>query len=341
MGSRNCFAASVLFLLLGISSCQTNGSEPTMPPVETATQQIVVEPSQTVPPTASIEPPHTATLTLAVEDIPTASPTTASEVSPLLFSSENADDIQELANLETGEIGEVEDVTWSPDGNYLAVIGSHNLNLLDAASMEIIWRIPFSPKRPQVMFAADSHLLVVDGGHGWASIVDLEKGEILQEVGVDGIFAVNRDGSLLAITTGGDVGLLDWESDQIVTTLDSNIDSGAIFDLAFSVDGKTLIAGSDRGDVQTWDIKSGYRAPTYFPSIPSEIYSCEVSGAIEGIPGGYLLVVCHSPTSESGVDNVQVWLWNADDPQNRRYFRTLEESARNFMTLPPAQMVRS
>ena len=163
---------------------------------------------------------------------------------------------------------------------------------------------PFSPNRPQLMFTSASSLLVVDGGHGWASIVDVENGDLLAEVGVDGIFAISPDGSLLAITTGGDVGLLDWESDQIVTILDSNIDSGAIFDLAFSVDGKTLIAGSDHGDVQTWDIKSGYRAPTFFPSIPSEIYSCEVSGTIAGIPGGYLLVVCHSPTSEYGVDNV-------------------------------------
>ena len=114
-----------------------------MPPVETATQQIVVEPSQTVPPTASIEPAHTATLTLAVEAIPTAPPTTTPEVSPLFFAPENADDIEELTSLVTSEIGEIEDVTWSPDGIYLAVIGSQNINLLDAASMEIIWRHHF------------------------------------------------------------------------------------------------------------------------------------------------------------------------------------------------------
>jgi WD40 repeat protein len=160
--------------------------------------------------------------------------------------------------------------------------------------------------------------------------VEVEKGEILQEVGVDGIFAVSPDGKLLAITRGGDIGMLDWESDQIIATLEVNIDSGAILDLAFSADGRAVIAGSDHGDVQVWDVESGYRAPTYFPSIPSELFSCEVSGVIAGMPAGYLLVVCHSPTSEYGVDNVQVWLWDANDPQNRRYFRTLEESVRNY-----------
>ena len=93
MRSRYFFAASGLFLLLVISSCQPNGSEPTMQPVETATQQIVVEPSQTVFVTASIEPTHTATLKLELEDIPTATSTTAPAISPLLFAPENVDDI--------------------------------------------------------------------------------------------------------------------------------------------------------------------------------------------------------------------------------------------------------
>lgn len=330
MRYKKCFAAIVLFMILVMLACQSSSSEETRVPVEPATDQIAVAPSQSSSPTPVTVPSETASLTPLPALTLTASPTLAPTSFPLVIAPETVDDIQEIANLQTSEIGEIEDVTWSPDGSYLAVIGSQTLNLLDAASMEIIWRIPFSPKRPQLMFTSDNRLLVVDGGHGWASFVDVDNGDSLMEVGVDGIFAVSPDGSRLAVTRGGDVGLLDWETDTIVTTLDANIDSGAIFDLAFSADGKTLIAGSDHGDVQTWDIDSGYRAPTYFPSIPSEIFSCEVSGTIAGIPGGYLLVVCHSPTSEYGVDNVQVWLWDADDPQNRKYFRTLEESARNF-----------
>jgi len=248
----------------------------------------------------------------------------------LIIALENADQIQELTSLGSSEIGAFLDVAWSPDGRSLAVIGSKSLNLLDAATMELIWRIPLAPSNPELMFTADSDTLVLDAGRGYATFVDVVKGEIVTDIGVDGIFSVSPDGSLLAITRGGDVSLLDWQADQIVTTLDADINSGAVYDLAFSTDGKTLVAGSDHGDVQTWDINSGYRAPTYFPSIPSEIYSCEVSGSIAGMPSGKLLVVCHSPTSDSWVDYVQIWLWDADDIQNRKYIRTNEDYTRNF-----------
>ena len=177
MRYKKCFAAIVLFMILVMSACQSSSSEETRVPVEPATDQIAVEPSQTISPTPVAEPSATASLTPLPALTRTASPTLAPTSPPLVIAPETADDIQELANLQTSEIGEIEDVTWSPDGSYLAVIGSQNLNLLNAASMEIIWRIPFSPKRPQLMFTSDSRLLVVDGGHGWASFVDVDNGE--------------------------------------------------------------------------------------------------------------------------------------------------------------------
>ena len=333
MPSKPYILASVLLLMV-ISACQNGGPAPSTPPAASATPQLAVESDKAFSTTQVVEPSMTASLTVSITPVPESTATATSilpaTVSPLMIAPENADEIQELVSLGGSEIGVIIDVAWSPNGEYLGVIGSKSLILIDAASMEIIWRVPITSARPELMFIADSRMLIVDAGNGYAIGVDVEQGEILHEVGVDGIFAVNPAGNLFASTRGGDVELFDWQTDQLIGTLDADMNSGAVSDLAFSADGKTLIAGSDHGDVQTWDVNSGYRAPTYFPSIPSELYFCEVSGAIAGMPGGNLLVVCHSPTSDYGVDNVQIWLWDADEVQNRKYIRTQENSNRNF-----------
>ena len=212
MPSKPYILASVLLLMV-ISACQNGGPAPSTPPAASATPQLAVESDKAFSTTQVVEPSMTASLTVSITPVPESTATAISilpaTVSPLMIAPENADEIQELVSLGGSEIGVIIDVAWSPNGEYLGVIGSKSLILIDAASMEIIWRVPITSTRPELMFTADSRMLIVDAGNGYAIGVDVEQGEILHEAGVDGIFAVNPAGNLLASTRGGDVELFD------------------------------------------------------------------------------------------------------------------------------------
>ncbi|MBM3150670.1 MAG: hypothetical protein FJZ96_00455 [Chloroflexi bacterium] len=193
----------------------------------------------------------------------------------------------------------ITDVLWRPDGGALLVVGAYSLSLVGTGAWQPLWSIPNLGYWPVVFTDGGDGLLLMDG-NGTVIRVDPASGALSagREVQPEGRFAFSPDGRLLAATLGGDITLLDWESGEAAGLLETDLDSGAVYDLAFSADGRWLVAGSDNGDIQAWDVTSGARTLMRPAVIPSPVYVCEVSGRMAGEPPPNLLVVCSYPSAD-------------------------------------------
>jgi WD40 repeat protein len=206
----------------------------------------------------------------------------------------------------------IEDLAWQPEGQKLALIGAYGVALLDTNTWEWIWQIPYNSKYPELMFNAQGNLLVVMDGYGYASFVDVAAGEVLKELPVEGNFAISPDGRLVASTVGGHIHLMDWQTGQELGLLKSKNDLGAIYDLAFSADGKTVIAGTDMGGVQVWNTETFERLYAIPADIPSQVYTCAIQGGMYGEPIGNLILNCSYPSKSYSTIEHKIYLWNAD-----------------------------
>ncbi len=198
----------------------------------------------------------------------------------LAISLEHAEQNSLLASLQSSATGRQNNVTWHPAGKTLLVEGSNSLFLLDAQTWETLWSIPRSYTR--LVFTLDGNQILGLDGAGQALRLDGVTGELLssREVLTEGRFAIAADGRFVAETLGGDISLLDLETGQVTKSLPSDHNSGAIFDMAFSADGKWALAGSDNGDLQAWDLETAQRTLMRPAVIPSPVYQCDVRGAI-------------------------------------------------------------
>jgi WD40 repeat protein len=238
------------------------------------------------------------------------------DLSPLVFAPENDENIELLAELKSSTTGKIDDIAWRPGGEEIAVIGALNVVLMDSGTWETIWEIPYGSKNPQLMFSADGALLVVQDGMGYASFVDVESGEMIDELPMEGHFAISPDGSTVASTLGGAIRLLDWQTGEELGFLEGDYDLGAIYDMAFSADGKTVIAGTDHGEVQVWQVGNNQPIFTSPSRIPSEVYICNINGGMYGEPHGNLIVDCSYPVSYSTY-YYRVSLWDANNYQSK------------------------
>lgn len=228
----------------------------------------------------------------------------------LAISPETASQIKLLATLHNDTLAQISQLTWRPDGKALLVDSGGTLTLMETATWTPIWSIPSQYAR--IRFTPDGReLLAVRGDE--VQRRDAATGKLLSShpISPEGLFAISPDGRIIASTLGGGFTLTDVTSGQVIKTLTADLNSGPTADLAFSADGSKIVAGSMNGDLQAWDAQSGQRTLFHPASVPSTLYECEVSGAMDGQPDGALLVICSYPADDYSLAYYQVGVYPA------------------------------
>ena len=300
---KRCFFVMGILLTLVISACS-----PGLPaaPELVQTEQTPPEPVQAIMERSPTLPAQTSTLVPTAASLTPAPPPSDS----FAISPETAGHIGLKATLHNDTLDEIDNVTWRPDGKAMLVTSGGMLSLLEMDGWKTRWSIPSAYF--QVMFTPDGRELLALRGDEILRL-DAATGELLSSnpITPDGRFSVTPDGLIVASTLGGDIILTSVATNQVIKTLPADINSGPIYDFAFSADGYKIVAGSMDGDLQAWDVQSGQRTIFRSASILLPVYECEVLGAIENQPAGSLLIVCSYPSNDYQIVYYQVGVYPA------------------------------
>ncbi len=154
------------------------------------------------------------------------------------------------------------DIAFSPDGKLLAGSWISQVLVWDAASGELLLRLPgqvVEGMTDRLDFSPDSTRLAAANMDGQPKVWDVASGRELlalagHEAPVDGL-AYSPNGKFLATgDLGGIVKIWDAATGQELTTLEHG---GWVHGLAFSPDGRNLAAAGEDGRLVVWDTESG------------------------------------------------------------------------------------
>ena len=158
----------------------------------------------------------------------------------------------------------------SPDGKQLAVGRYRHVDLVDAATRQVLATTAELPgKVNSVAFSSDGALFVAASGvaglYGAATICSAEDAATVSQMKGhrDTLYdaRLSPDGRLLA-TCSYDRQINLWEvaAAKVARTLSGH--NGAVFELAFSADGSILASASADGTVKIWNVTTGERLDT-------------------------------------------------------------------------------
>ena len=233
-------------------------------------------------------------------------------------------------NLPAGAIGRfgkgyIRDVTFSPDGNTLAVGTGIGTWLYDASTLrELALLTGHTRGVGSVLFSPDGTKLVSAGGH-IVKLWSIPTGENLATFIDDTNWvisvALSPDGSLIAAGSHesfnpGRITLWDVETrTNIATFLGDTNDFSA---LTFSPDGRRLASGSYNGEIKIWDVETGQN--TVLAGHADTVLS------VAFFPDGTKIV------SAGGYDDNTIKLW---DIATGNPILTMRTSAVNSIALSP------
>jgi len=213
-----------------------------------------------------------------------------------------------------GGMGEVNAVTFSPDGKYPAVATSIGVTLLDPFSLAEIYSFDTTASMTSVAFSPDGSLLASGSLDSTIKLWDVRSRTLVvtlegHSYAVSSI-AFSPDGSLLASGSGDKtVKLWDVRSRTLVATLEGH--SEYVSSVAFSPDGSLLASGSGDKTVKLWDVRSRTLAATL---VHSYVNSVAFS------PDGSLLASgCSEYMGSEVIPTVKLW-----DVRSRTLAATLE-----------------
>ncbi len=151
-------------------------------------------------------------------------------------------------------------LAFSPNGKILACGFSDRSCLLDATTGRVLHRLSGRPIG--MAFSPDGKTLVASTGHRlrfWDVATGQERHDRPGEFGYNPVLAVSPDGCHLASADWMEqvVSLWDTTSSRLVRRLPLKGQQRYVRNLAFSVDGQTLVASQGMGYLQFWDVVSG------------------------------------------------------------------------------------
>ena len=156
---------------------------------------------------------------------------------------------------------EVNAMTFSPDGKYLAVASSIGVFLLDPINLAEIYSFDTTASMTSIAFSADGSLLASGSWDETVKLWDVRSRTLVTTLKghSDSVTSVafSPDGTLLASGSGSDdktVKLWDVRSRTLAATLKGHF--GGVDSVAFSPDGTLLASGSGDKTVRLWDVRS-------------------------------------------------------------------------------------
>src|SRR5262249_53028310 len=166
-------------------------------------------------------------------------------------------------------------LSFAPDGKTLACGFSDRSCVLDVSTGRVLHRLS---DRPIVMaFSPDGKSLVANMGHRFR-LIDVTTGKILLDppgdFGWEVVLGVSPDGRLLAAADWMDraVSLWDTRSGRLLRQLPLKEGQRRyVRSLAFSPDGKTLVAGQMEGFLQLWEVATGKEQRTVQLTDPTRL----------------------------------------------------------------------
>ena len=162
-----------------------------------------------------------------------------------------------------GHTGSIQDVAWSPDGRYLAAVGSDDgmLWIWDTSTWQSFHVIDSGVALQSVAFSPDSKLIAAgdNGGVIWlwkvasgalTKKLDSRSNQYLYSV------AFSPDGTHLVAGSGDNLGRV-WDIESGTSPLVLRGHTNYVTSAAFSADGKLVATGDWNGEMRIWDATSG------------------------------------------------------------------------------------
>ncbi|MBN2149131.1 MAG: peptidoglycan-binding protein [Anaerolineales bacterium] len=335
---RNPSNKLIYFALILSMLAAACGKATITPASEPALTAAAPEPSQTLPATTAdtasetpvpAQPSPTAMLS-ATDLPPSATSPTAPPISGdgLTFTAANLEGMEELTALSNGKLGFITDVLWAPDGMHLALAGRLGVGWMDVATMEMVWVSAEAPQNATLQITPDGKRLLALNRNGEAQLLDTANGQELGSLAtvIANATALSPDGSMLAVAFDDSVQIVPFATRITEQTLYASETAAPIITLAYSPDGKRLLAGCVDGDVQVWEIESGELRRDFDSGMP-DYYFCSVPNTSSG---GWLALTCQWPSNDYNTVNHEIWLWDPANDEKQNFYTITDDNATGY-----------
>lgn len=216
----------------------------------------------------------------------TPSPISSTTFSPLppsgdwAISAQTASEIQKLFEFKLSKVGDVVDMSWSPDGKKLALLGSAGILVLDGETLNITDEFQTTGRNSFVSFSADNQFLAATNAITYQTqiwdLTDQTSQKIISNTGH--LSAISPDGkTLVAVedvqdySADGSPGamqiflrIFDIASEKMISESVSSFSVSEWFnyspyttEIVFSEDGKTVQTINTLGDIRIWNVSNG------------------------------------------------------------------------------------